>query len=88
MTAMPTRSGGFEQTPYFSGWYELLRERLGAITCHQLGIYVIPDNLLLSVVMPAYNERNTIQEAVDRVRTGFAAAGVDQRSFLGVRRRF
>jgi glycosyltransferase involved in cell wall biosynthesis len=63
-----TSAGEFEPTPYSRGWYDMFRARLGAITCQQLGIYVIPDDLLLSVVMPAYNERSTIEEAVDRVR--------------------
>jgi glycosyltransferase involved in cell wall biosynthesis len=57
----------FEHAPYSAGWYEHLRNQLGEITCQQLGIYAIPDGFLLSVVMPVYNERPTLIEALDRV---------------------
>lgn len=42
---------------------------LGSDACRQLGIYSIPDEFLLSVVIPVYNERDTIEELVDRVRS-------------------
>ena len=40
----------------------------GAAMARRLGIYEIPADLRISVVMPAYNEETTIAEAIDRVR--------------------
>ena len=53
--------------PYSQAWYDSLRATLGDQACRQLGIYVIPDDFLLSVVVPAYNEQNTLKEIVRRV---------------------
>ena len=44
------------------------QQRLGADACDRLGIYPLPDGFLASVVMPIYNESQTIAEIVDRVR--------------------
>jgi glycosyltransferase involved in cell wall biosynthesis len=41
---------------------------LGESTCRNLGIYRLPDDLVLSVVIPVYNERNTIREILRQVR--------------------
>jgi len=46
---------------------ELLR-LLGEPVCKRLGIYRIPDDFRLSVVIPVYNERNTIHEILRQVR--------------------
>lgn len=54
--------------PYSQAWYEHLRARLGEATCRQLGFYAIPPELLLSVVIPVYNEERTLMALVDRVR--------------------
>lgn len=55
-------------SPYSSTWYESLKRVLGETTCQQLGIYAIPADLLLSVVIPVYNEERTLEALVDRVR--------------------
>src|SRR5947199_7105 len=47
---------------------ELLLRILGEPACRRLGIYRLPDDLNLSVVIPVYNEKNTIREIVRRVR--------------------
>ena len=47
---------------------EWLIRALGEAVCRQLGIYRLPDALDLSVVIPVYNERNTIHEILRRVR--------------------
>jgi glycosyltransferase involved in cell wall biosynthesis len=44
-----------------------LQKVLGLGACQQLGIYAIPKNFLLSVVIPVYNEQNWIREIVRRV---------------------
>ncbi len=41
---------------------------LGDAMCHRLGIYRVPEHLVLSVVIPVYNERNTIHEILRQVR--------------------
>ncbi len=53
--------------PFTEGWYASLESQLGATACRQLGFYVIPEDLLLSVVIPVYNEAETLGELVDRV---------------------
>ena len=45
-----------------------LLKTLGAATCHRLGIYRIPDDFVLSVVIPVYNEKHTIHEILRQVR--------------------
>ncbi len=45
-----------------------LIKNLGEATCRRLGIYQIPENLVLSVVIPVYNEKNTIHEILRQVR--------------------
>jgi glycosyltransferase involved in cell wall biosynthesis len=45
-----------------------LIESLGEATCRKLGLFPIPKDLTLSVVIPVYDERNTIHEILRRVR--------------------
>jgi glycosyltransferase involved in cell wall biosynthesis len=47
---------------------EGLLQLLGEPVCRRLGIYRIPDDLMLSVVIPVFNERSTIREILRRVR--------------------
>jgi len=54
--------------PYSEEWYEALKRSLGEIGCRRLGCYVIPDDWLLSVVIPIYNEERTLRVLIDRVR--------------------
>src|SRR5208337_4014482 len=46
---------------------QLLQCLLGEGACRQLGIYPIPKDFKLSVVIPVYNERQWIRELVRRV---------------------
>ncbi|MBX6316714.1 MAG: glycosyltransferase family 2 protein [Isosphaeraceae bacterium] len=41
---------------------------LGEPFCRTLGIYPIPEDLVLSVVIPVYNERHTLMEILRQVR--------------------
>jgi glycosyltransferase involved in cell wall biosynthesis len=41
---------------------------LGEPVCRKLGIYRLPENLVVSVVIPVYNERDTIHEILRQVR--------------------
>lgn len=45
-----------------------LLKTLGGTVCRKLGVFRVPDTLTLSVVIPVYNERKTIQEILRRVR--------------------
>ena len=56
------------EKPYSVEWYSQLREVLGEAGCRQLGFYVIPEDFVLSVVIPVYNERNTLPALLDKVR--------------------
>jgi glycosyltransferase involved in cell wall biosynthesis len=47
---------------------EWLIETLGESVCRKLGVYRIPEDLVLSVVIPVYNEKKTIHEIIRRVR--------------------
>ncbi len=47
---------------------ELLIRLLGESVCRRLGIYRFPENFVLSVVIPVYNERKTIHEILRQVR--------------------
>jgi glycosyltransferase involved in cell wall biosynthesis len=57
-----------EYAPYTEPWYEAFRRSLGDGVCRQLGIYAIPADIVLSVVIPVYNERATLLKLVGRVR--------------------
>jgi glycosyltransferase involved in cell wall biosynthesis len=46
----------------------VLQRLLGEPACRQLGIYPIPANFKLSVVIPVYNEREYIQQLLARVQ--------------------
>src|SRR5271156_5929381 len=45
-----------------------LLKNLGEKFCRKLGLFRVPETLTLSVVIPVYNERNTIHEILRRVR--------------------
>ena len=47
---------------------EWLLKNLGASFCRKIGVYPIPPDFVLSVVIPVYNERKTIHEILRRVR--------------------
>jgi glycosyltransferase involved in cell wall biosynthesis len=53
--------------PYSREWYAALRGLLGDHACRQLGVYALPDDFVLSVVVPVYNEEATLREIVARV---------------------
>jgi len=47
---------------------EWLLSNLGETFCRKIGVYRIPPEFVLSVVIPVYNEKNTIHEILRRVR--------------------
>lgn len=54
--------------PWTAEWYEQQTRTIGDSACRQLGFYVIPADMRLSVVIPVYNEEKTLRVLVDRVR--------------------
>lgn len=63
-----TTSQKTDAPAYSVEWYQQLKETIGAAACRQLGIYALPKDFLLSVVIPVYNERNTLPQLLDKVR--------------------
>jgi len=55
--------------PYSVSWYERLKSQLGEVGCRNLGIYAIPEQSVLSVVIPVYNERETIRTILAKVKS-------------------
>ena len=56
-----------DAAPYSAVWYDYYRKTLGEGVCRQLGIYHIPADLLLSVVIPIYNEEANIPNLFTRL---------------------
>lgn len=54
--------------PYSIEGFAKLSRSLGEAACRRLGFYVIPDDMLLSVVIPVYNERDSVLALLDKVR--------------------
>jgi glycosyltransferase involved in cell wall biosynthesis len=67
MQQTPLDSIGSELRPYSPEWYASQRRTLGEAGCRQLGFYEIPQGLLLSVVIPIFNEERTLRDLVRRV---------------------
>ncbi len=53
--------------PYSAAWYQFQRGALGEAGCRQLGFYEIPEQLLLSVVIPVFNEEKTLRDLIEKV---------------------
>ncbi len=53
--------------PYSSSWHQNLLDTLGESACKQLGYFKIPDDFFLSVVIPIFNEEETLEEIVGQV---------------------
>lgn len=70
VTMLPGKGSGpdLHDTPYTRDWYLSLRGLLGEGACRQLGFYAIPEDFVLSVVIPVYNEKRTIRDILARVR--------------------
>jgi len=66
--SMETVAPAIEGTPYSTEWYQAAEAAFGRHICSQLGFYAIPDTFTLSVVIPVYNEEETLRTIVDRVR--------------------
>ncbi len=56
-----------QHTPYSSSSYRKACELLGESVCKSLGMFVIPDDFVLSVVIPVYNEEKTLSSILQAV---------------------
>ena len=56
-----------EDPPYSARWFAARRQFLGEAACRQLGFYQLPEDFLLSVVIPVFNEEKTLRDIVGRV---------------------
>jgi glycosyltransferase involved in cell wall biosynthesis len=63
MTPSPENS----LTPWTSAWYEYQKSALGESACRQLGFYVIPEEIIVSIVIPFFNEQQTLETIVNKV---------------------
>ncbi len=53
--------------PYTQEWLEKMEALLGRSTCKMLGFFAIPDDFVLTVVIPVYNERKTLRKLFNAV---------------------
>ena len=53
--------------PYSHGWADSLRALLGDSLARELGIFAVPADVTLSIVIPVFNEEKTIREIVRKV---------------------
>jgi glycosyltransferase involved in cell wall biosynthesis len=67
-SAAPVPPHDLQRIPHTPEWYAQLKETLGEAACRQLGLFVIPPEWVLSVVIPIYNEKTYWRALVDRVR--------------------
>ena len=56
-----------EYRPWSAVWYEHLRSVLGESACRTLGLFAVPDDFVISVVIPVYNEERTLAALVAEV---------------------
>ncbi len=54
--------------PYSKAWLTKLEGILGKTACENLGFYAIPDDLLLSVVVPVYNEKDSLHLILEKIQ--------------------
>jgi len=50
--------------PYSTQWYNYVSGILGEAACQTLGLFPIPDDFVLSVIIPVYNEQKTLETIV------------------------
>ncbi len=54
-------------TPWTQTWYEYHTSSLGESARCPLGFYVIPEEIVVSIVIPFFNEQRTLKTVVDKV---------------------
>ena len=70
-----------DPSPAFSSeQYAKVSALLGESVCKSLGLFVIPDDFLLSFVIPVYNEEKTLASLVKAVAAVFSRPSVQWRT--------
>ncbi len=54
--------------PYSKAWLAKLEGILGKTACENLGFYEIPEDLVLSVVVPIYNEKDSLHLILEKIQ--------------------
>jgi glycosyltransferase involved in cell wall biosynthesis len=67
MTSLEYPAVAVDERPFSAAWHTAMQRMLGESVCRQLGIYAIPEDFVLSVVVPVYNEERTLRDLVVRV---------------------
>lgn len=62
------QQGLHQARPFSPEWHNAITNLLGDCACRQLGLYAIPEEMVLSVVIPIYNEEATLRSLVNLVR--------------------
>ena len=57
----PSRNNPPEPVCWSRDWYQKVSGVLGESACRELGLFAIPDDFVLSVVIPVYNEEATLE---------------------------
>ncbi len=68
MSGLSSLADNQEAIPYSEEWYSGLKRVLGDAACKQLGFFSIPREMRLSVVIPVYNERETLMNLLQKVK--------------------
>ncbi len=64
----PSQSSCGPQHYWSNAYVQQMRALLGQDACWRLAIYALPENFLLSVVVPIFNECDMIGDVIDRLR--------------------
>lgn len=67
MNYSPDNSKSDSPVPWTQQWYEFQENLLGETACRQLGLYPIPSDLMISIVIPIFNEAPTLETLVEKV---------------------
>jgi hypothetical protein len=69
-------SGSVETDSAENSRIQELQSLLGAGVCRRLGVYPIPEGFMLSVVIPVFNEVETVETVIGRVRESGVACEI------------
>ncbi|MFT5300305.1 MAG: glycosyltransferase involved in cell wall biosynthesis [Mariniblastus sp.] len=67
MTPPPHHPNHPTHVPWTQAWFDQQRSTLGESACQEAGFYVIPTNVVVSVVIPFFNEADSLADVIERV---------------------
>lgn len=53
--------------PWSPAWYEHQKKTIGETECRQRGYFAVPDDVLVSIVIPFFNEQSTLETTIRKV---------------------